>query len=78
MSKASKLTSKYQATIPRFVRDRLSLKAGDTIVFKEQNGAVIIAKATKEDLAYLKSIEETLSEWSSPEDEEAFSDLQQV
>ena len=72
MSEASKITSKYQATIPKSVRERLSLKAGDTIVFKEQNGAITITKASKEDLAYLKSLQETLSEWSSPEDEEAF------
>lgn len=76
MAEASKITSKYQATIPKSVRKRLSLKAGDTIVFKEQNGAVTITKANKEGLTYLKSLEETLSEWSSPEDEEAFGDLQ--
>lgn len=76
MAEKSKITSKYQATIPKSVRERLSLKAGDTIVFKEQNGVVTLSKANKEGLAYLKSLEESLSEWSSPEDEEAFGDIQ--
>ena len=75
MAAASKLTSKHQATIPKFVRDKLSLKAGDTIVFKDENGSITVGKATKEDLFYLKALGETLSEWSSPEDEEAFRDL---
>ncbi len=76
MAEATKLTSKHQATIPKFVREKLSLKAGDTILFKEQNGIITVAKATQYELDYLKSLESTLSEWSSPEDEEAFRDLQ--
>jgi AbrB family looped-hinge helix DNA binding protein len=78
MAEATKLTSKHQATIPKFVREKLSLKAGDTILFKEQNGVVTITKATKHDLEYLRSLESTLSEWLSPEDEEAFRDLQSI
>lgn len=75
MTEASKLTSKYQATIPKSVREKLGLKAGDTVVFKEQGGLIVFAKATKADLDYLRSLESTLSEWASPEDDEAFRDL---
>lgn len=78
MAEATKLTSKYQATIPKSVREKLSLQAGDTILFKEQNGVVTIAKVEKHDLDYLRSLESTLSEWASPEDEEAFRDLQKI
>ena len=72
----SKLTSKFQATIPQEIRSLLHLKAGDRIIFEiKKNQAVLIRKATSLDIAYLKSLETTLSEWSSESDDEAFRDL---
>ena len=40
---ASKVTSKYQVTIPQDVRKVLNISVGDTIVFAEKNGKVFIA-----------------------------------
>ena len=75
--KASKLTSKYQATIPEEIRKKLRLKSGDSILFKVKNDQVTIEKAEAVDLIYLSSIEQSLSsEWNSPEDDEAFEHLQ--
>jgi antitoxin PrlF len=72
----SSLTSKFQATIPAEVRAKLQLLAGDKIHFTfNKSGEVILKKLSKTDVSYLKSIEQTLSEWNSPEDEEAFGDL---
>ena len=72
----SSLTSKFQATIPREVRARLQLKAGDKVRFiVTEQGDVVLKKATPLDVAYLADVETTLSEWNSPEDEEAFSGL---
>ncbi|MCA2959706.1 MAG: type II toxin-antitoxin system PrlF family antitoxin [Silvanigrellales bacterium] len=72
----SSLTSKFQATIPREVRDRLQLKAGDKVRFiLTEQGEVVLKKATPLDVAYLSAVETTLTEWNSPEDEEAFSGL---
>ena len=72
----SSLTSKYQATIPSEIRARLKLKAGDKITFTfSKSGDVILQKATELDLAYLSSVETTLSEWNTPEDEAAFENL---
>ena len=72
----SSLTSKFQATIPREVRARLQLKAGDKVRFiVTEQGDVVLKKATPLDVAYLAAVETTLSEWNSPEDEEAFSGL---
>lgn len=71
----SALTSKYQATLPKPVRERLNLKAGDRIVFSIENDRVYIQKATGFDVPYLRSLETTLEEWASPEDEEAYKDL---
>ncbi len=74
--KPHKLTSKHQATIPKEVREKLDLKAGDAIVFYiKKDGTIILKKAQPIDTAYLEAIEHTLSEWNSKEDEDAFSDL---
>jgi antitoxin PrlF len=72
----SKLTSKFQATIPQDVRATLKLKAGDQIIFEIINDSkVIIKKATPKDIAYLKALESTLSEWDSKNDDEDYHDL---
>ena len=72
----SRLTSKFQATIPQDIRKALKLKAGDRIVFElTRDNQVIIKKATQADIAYLKSLESTLSEWNSQNDDEDYRDL---
>jgi antitoxin PrlF len=72
----SSLTSKFQATIPAEVRTRLQLKAGDKVRFVlTDEGDVVLKKATPLDLDYLSAVEKTLTEWNSPEDEEAFGGL---
>jgi len=75
----SKLTTKFQATIPQDVRARLKLKAGDRIIFEvKKDNRIEVRKAMPLDLEYLKSLEATLGEWNSENDEEAFRDLQDV
>jgi antitoxin PrlF len=72
----SKLTSKFQATIPQEIRSTLKLKAGDRILFEiTTDKRVVIKKAMPKDLAYLKSLESTLSEWNSKNDDEDYNDL---
>ena len=71
----SKLTSKYQTTIPQEVRELLLLKKGDEVVFEIEDGQVVIRKATPLDIEYLSSVESTLSEWNSENDEEAYKNL---
>ncbi len=71
----SKLTSKYQTTIPQEVRELLLLKKGDEVVFEIEDGQVVIRKATPLDLEYLASVESTLSEWNSENDEDAYKNL---
>jgi AbrB family looped-hinge helix DNA binding protein len=73
---SSKLTSKYQATIPAKVRDCIGLKAGDSIAFEITNDKkVILRKVTHLDHEFAKALEGTLSEWLSEYDEEAYNDL---
>jgi AbrB family looped-hinge helix DNA binding protein len=51
----SKLTRKYQATIPEPVRRRLHLEAGDAIAFDIEGDEVRLRKARPEDLAFRAS-----------------------
>ena len=69
---SSRLTSKYQATIPEKIRKILGLKKGDLIAFKIQRDKVILRKSPPIDLKFAKAIENTLSEWNSESDEEAY------
>ena len=75
MLHTSKLTSKFQATVPTPVRKALQLKAGDLIGFEVEGDEVRLRRATPLDLAFAQALEGTLSEWSSNQDDEAFRDL---
>ncbi|MES9901266.1 MAG: type II toxin-antitoxin system PrlF family antitoxin [Sedimenticola sp.] len=71
----SKLTKKYQATIPEPIRHLLHLEAGDAIAFDIEDNDVHIRKARPVDLVFVRSLEATLNEWASEADEEAYRDL---
>ena len=71
----SKLTKKYQATVPEPVRAKLKLNAGDSIVFEIENNSIRLRKATPIDLEFVSALVPTLSEWESQNDEEAYNDL---
>ena len=72
----SRLTSKSQATVPVDVRKRLNLKPGDTVIFEEIGAGVIcIRKAEPLDIEFLSTLETTLSEWNSDNDDRAYRDL---
>ena len=71
----SKITSKYQATIPEPVRKVLHLKAGDSIAFDIEDNQIRIRKARPIDFSLAKALEQTLSEWDSATDEEAYRNL---
>jgi AbrB family looped-hinge helix DNA binding protein len=72
----SRVISKGQATIPMAVREQLNLKPGDTVLFEESGpGTISICGAESLDLEFLRTLEETLTEWNSDNDNEAFGDL---
>lgn len=71
----SKLTRKYQATIPEPVRTLLNLEAGDTIAFDLDQDLVRVRKARPVDLIFAGALEGTLPEWNSDADEAAYRDL---
>lgn len=71
----STLTSKYQATIPRAVRQALALGAGDRIEFLIERDGVRVRRAVPP-AAELQELEATLApEWESARDEAAYGDL---
>jgi len=72
---SSRLTRKYQATIPAEGRQVLGLKKGDTLQFRIDGERVTLARHAAADRAYLRGLEATLSEWNSPYDDEAYGDL---
>ena len=72
MPLTSKFTAKYQATIPQEVREQLNLKSGDRLLFVIEDGRVVIQKAASVDWDYLNAVTDTLEEWSSQADEEAY------
>ena len=72
----TRLTSKYQATVPADVRAALGLKAGDTIAWDIADGTARVRKVSALDVLFLKGVEANLAEeWLSAEDMDAFGDL---
>ena len=71
----SKLTMKYQATIPAAVRKVLRLEAGDAVSFDIDGDNVSLRKARPVDYAFTQALEETLSEWATEADEDAYREL---
>ncbi|MBL7211308.1 MAG: type II toxin-antitoxin system PrlF family antitoxin [Desulfobacteraceae bacterium] len=75
LTATSKLTKKYQATVPAVVRKKLKLNAGDVITFEIEKETVKLRKARPLDLEFSSALVSTLSEWESQNDEEAYNDL---
>ena len=71
----SKLTKKYQATVPEPVRKKLNLSAGDVIAFEIDDDIIKLRKARPIDIEFSNALIPTLCEWESQNDEEAYNDL---
>jgi AbrB family looped-hinge helix DNA binding protein len=72
----SKVTSKNQITVPAPVREALRLAKGDSLLFEvADDGAVTLRKAVPLDTAFTDALQSQLSEWDTPEDDEAYRGL---
>ncbi len=71
----SRLTRKAQTTLPKKVRDALKVGPGDLLGYEIGDGRVTLLKVEGIDRPYLLALQETLSEWNSPDDAAAFDDL---
>jgi AbrB family looped-hinge helix DNA binding protein len=72
----SKISSKGQTVLPREIRERLGLEKGSTIWYQPDGDHVILRKIDERQIGQLQVAFALFSEWLSPEDEEAFRDLQ--
>ena len=68
----SKVSVKSQTVLPAEVRERLGIAAGDRLRYIIEDDVVRIEKAGPE---LQEDPFATFTEWSSPEDDEAFADL---
>ena len=71
----AKITARGQTTIPKSIREAANLDSGDVIAFEIEGDHLVVRKVTPGQDNYLKGLSEILSEWVSPEDEEAWHDL---
>lgn len=76
MTTIGKVTAKGQTTIPRPIRTALDVKPGDLVAWDQgPDGVVRVRRVEPADLEYLRAIETTLGEWTSPDDDEAYRGL---
>lgn len=72
----ARLTSKFQATVPKEIREHLHLKSGDEILYELlPDDTVVVRKTLPLDIEYLKALNSTMNEWKSEEDEQAYKNL---
>lgn len=76
MRYTARLTSKYQATIPKEIRNHLHLESGDQILYELlPDSTVVVRKTTPLDLDYFQALNTIMNEWESDEDEQAYKNL---
>ena len=71
----AKITARGQTTIPKRIREAANLGVGDVIAFEFDGSQLVVRKVTPGRDDYLQGFSEVMSEWRSPEDEEAWRDL---
>ena len=72
---ASRLSSKGQLTLPKAVRDHIGARPGDSILYEIKDGVVTLTRLDPLDVAFHAALSQTLTEWNTPEDDQAFRDL---
>lgn len=72
----ARVTAKGQATIPKRIREAAHIREGDMLAFDlDSNNRITIKRIDPPMNVELYALQETLSEWNSPQDEEAWRDL---
>ena len=72
----ARVTAKGQATIPKRIREAAHIREGDLLAFDlDSNNRIIIRRIDSTIDIELLALQETLSEWNSPQDEAAWRDL---
>ena len=72
----ARVTAKGQAIIPKRIREAAHIREGDMLSFDlDSNNRIIIRRIESTIDSELLALQETLSEWNSPEEDEAWRDL---
>ncbi len=71
----SKMTLRGRTTVPKPVREAVNLREGDAIAFESVGDRIHLRKVAPAPDEYSSNVFETLGEWASQEDEEAWRDL---
>ena len=72
----ARVTSKGQVTIPKRIREAAHIREGDMLAFDlDSNNWITIKRIEPAVDVELSALQNTLSEWNSPQDEEAWRDL---
>ena len=71
----AKINARGRLTIPKSVREAVNLGAVDVIAFEIKGDHVVVRKVNEGKSDYMRDLPQVLSEWSSPQDEEAWGDL---
>lgn len=72
----ARVTAKGQATIPKRIREAAHIREGDMLAFDlDSNNRITIKRIDPPINVELSALQETLSEWNSSEDDEAWRDL---
>jgi antitoxin PrlF len=71
----SRLSAKGQVTIPKEIRGELDLDPGDLVGYEVREGVVVLRRVEPLDRAFHGALSDTLAEWDTTEDDEAFRDL---
>ena len=66
MPPTSRVTSKVRPRSPAKSGEKLSLKPGDVVVYELEDDDVRLRKQAPLDVAYLRALQTTLSEWDPP------------
>jgi antitoxin PrlF len=78
MGVVTRLTTKYQTTIPAEIRNKLGIGKGDFVEFVIEGKSVRLKKARRrlsdEDALRLAQMQ-AFGDWDTPEDDEAFRDI---
>ena len=72
---ASPVSSEGRVTISKEVRKELDLGPGDPVEQEVREGLVVLRRLEPFDRAFQAALSETMGEWTTPEDDEAFRDL---
>ena len=71
----SRISGKGQVTIPKKVREALRASSGDLIAYEVEGNIVTLKRVSPFDAAYHEALSQTVNEWATAEDNEAFRDL---